>query len=122
MGAGGKMNTEGIPSCEWPDAKHGPKFWNCFDKDGRMDKNLQRSAAKDRIEAITKQLDCPYGLTNKERRALWNERQRFERMFNLGSYSSVQVGEIDERKDKAEEKKLRWLGKKKDNQANLHES
>jgi hypothetical protein len=122
MGGGGKMNTEGIPSCEWPDAKRSPKFWNCCDKDGRLDKNLQRRAAENRIEAITRQLDCPHGLTNKERRALWNERQRFERMFNLGSYSPAQVGEIDERKDRATEKKLRWLGKKKGAQANLHES
>jgi hypothetical protein len=115
------MNTEGLPSCEWPDAKRGPKFWNCFDKDGRMDQNLQRRAAENRIEAITKQLDCPHGLTNDERRALANERQRLERMFKLGKYSPVPVGEIDERKDKAEEKKLRWLGKKKDDQANLQD-
>ena len=59
------MNTEGIPSCEWPDAKRSPTYRNCFDKDGYMDKNLQRRAAKNRIEAITKQLDCPHGLTNK---------------------------------------------------------
>ena len=77
-----------------------------------MDLNLQRRAAKDRIEAITRQLDCPHGLTNKERRALANERQRLERMFNLGSYSPVPVREIDERKEKAEEEKLRWLGRK----------
>ena len=87
-------------------------FRNCCDKDGCLDKNLQRRAAENRIEAITKQLDCPHGLTNKERRALWNERQRLERMFNLGKYSPVPVGEIDERKDKATEKKLRWLAKK----------
>jgi hypothetical protein len=122
MGSGGKMNTEGIPSCEWPDAKRGARFRNCFDKDGRVDLNLQRRAAKDRIEAITRQLDCPHGLTNKERRALWNERQRFERKFNLGSYSPVQVGETDEREDRATEKKLRWLGGEKDDQANRHES
>jgi hypothetical protein len=61
-------------------------------------------------------------LTNKERRALANERQRLERKFNLGSYSLVPVGEIDERKKKAMEKKLRWLAQKKGAQANLHES
>ena len=71
------------------------------------------NAAEDRIQAITKQLDFPHGLTNKERRALANERQRWERMFNLGIYSPVPVGEIDERKDRATEKKLRWLAKKK---------
>jgi hypothetical protein len=75
------MNTEGIPSCEWPDAKRAATFRNSCDKDGRLDKNLQRRAAENRIEAIARQLDCPHGLTNKERRALWNERQRFERMI-----------------------------------------
>jgi hypothetical protein len=112
------MNTEGIPSCEWPDAKRGATFHNCCDKDGCLDQNLKRRAAENRIEAITKQLDCPHGLTNKERGALWNERQRFERMFNLGKYSPVPVGEMSERKKKATEKKLRWLAKKVD-QANL---
>jgi hypothetical protein len=112
MGSGGKMNTDGIPSCEWPDAKRPATFRNCRDKDGCLDQNLQRCAATNRIEAITKQLDCPHGLTNKERRALANERQRLERMFNLGSYSPFPVGEIDERREKAEEKKLRWLGRK----------
>jgi len=115
------MNTEGIPSCEWPDAKRPATFRNCCDKDGRPDKNLERRAAENRIEAITKQLDCPHGLTNKERGALWKERQRLQRKFQLGRYSPVPVGEIDERKDKAEEKKLRWLAKKKAAQANLQE-
>ena len=115
------MNTEGIPSCEWPDAKRGAAFRNCFDKDGRVDLNLQRRAARDRIEAIMRQLDCPHGLTNKERRTLWNERQRLERMFKLGKYSPVPVGEIDERKEKAEEEKLRWLAKKKAAQTNLQD-
>jgi hypothetical protein len=115
------MNTEGIPSCEWPDAKRGATFRNCFDKDGRLDLNLQRRAAKDRIEAITRQLDCPHGLTNKERRAFWNERQRLERLSNLGSYSPVPVGETDERKEEATEKKLRWLLKKRFDQTNLQD-
>ena len=106
-------NTGGIPSCKWPDAKRGATFRTCWDKDGCPDKTLQRRAAEDRIQAITKQLDSPHGLTNKERRALANERQPWERMFNLGIYSPVPVGEIDERKDRATEKKLRWLAKKK---------
>ena len=107
------MNTEGIPSCEWPDKKRPATFRNCCNKDGRPDKNLERRAAEDRIEAITKQIDCPHGLTNTERRDLANERQRLERMFKLGKYSPLPVGEIDERKDRATEKKLRWLGKKR---------
>ena len=116
------MNTDGIPSCEWPDAKKPGVFRNCYDKEGRVDKDLERRAAEKRIEAIKKQLDCPRGLTNKERRALANERQRFERKFNLGRYSPFPVGEIDERKEKATKKKLQWLGKKKVAQTNLRES
>src|SRR5437660_763192 len=106
MGGGGKMNTEGIPSCEWPDAKKPATFRNCWDKDGCVDKDLQRRAAEDRIEAITKQLDCPHELTNTKRLALANECQRWERMFGLGPFSPVPVGQIDQRKEKATEKKL----------------
>ena len=115
------MNTEGIPSCEWPDAKRGATFRNCCDKDGCLDQNLARRAAENRIDAITKQRDCPHGLMNKKRSALWHERDRLERMFKLGKYSPVPVTEVDKRKEKAEEKKLRWLGKKKDDQANLQD-
>ena len=115
------MNTEGTPFCEWPDAKRPATFRNCADKDGCLDKNLQRRAAEDRIEAIRKQLDCPHGLTNKERRALANERQRLERMCGLGRFSPAAVGQIDQRKEKAMEKKLRWLGKKKVAQTNLQD-
>jgi hypothetical protein len=103
------MNTEWmIPSCEWPDAKRPATFRNCCDKDGRVDKNLERRAAENRIEAITKQLDCPHGLTNKERRALWKERHRWKRMFNLGSYSPiVQVEDANkDKRAKAKEKEL----------------
>jgi hypothetical protein len=107
------MNTEAIPSCEWPDKKRPATFHNCCDKDDRLVKELQRRAAENRIAAITKQLDCTHGLMSKKRSALWHERDRFERMFKLGKYSPVPVGKIDERKDKAEEEKLRWLGKKK---------
>lgn len=107
------MNTEGIPSCEWPDKKRSPTYRNCFDKNGCMDKTLQRRAAKNRIEAITKQLDCPHGLMNKTRDALANERQRFERKFGLGRFSLV-AEKDGQRKEKATEKKLRWLGKKRD--------
>jgi Site-specific recombinase XerD len=118
--AAAKMNTEGIPSCEWPDAKRPATFHNCWDKDGCPDLNLQRRAGSNRIQAITKQLDYPHGLTNKERRALANERQRLQRMFGLGRFSLVAERD-DERKEKATEKKLRWIGKKVD-QANLNEN
>ena len=46
------MNTQGIPSCEWPDARRGATFRNCYDKDGRVDNNLREIAAKKRIKEI----------------------------------------------------------------------
>jgi len=35
-------------------------------------------------------------------------------MFGLGRFSPAPVAELDERKDKATQKKLRWLGEKED--------
>jgi hypothetical protein len=116
MGGGGKMNTEGIPSCEWPDAKRPATFRNCCDKDGRVDNDLREIAAEKRIKEIREQSNAGKRLTNRKRKELYHEADRFERMFKLGRYSPVQVGKIDERKEKATEKKLRWLGKKKDDQ------
>ena len=106
------MNTEGIPSCEWPDAKRPATFHNC-DKDGRVDNDLREIAAKKRIKEIREQSNAGKRLTNRKRKELYHEADRFERMFKLGGYSPVQVVEIDERKEKATEKKLRWLGKKR---------
>ena len=110
------MNTDGIPSCEWPDAKKPAVFRKCYDKEGRVDKDLRRRAAEKRIEAITKQLDCPHGLMTKKRKALFHEADRLKRMFKLGKYSPLPPpsppSEKEERKMKATEKKLRWLGKK----------
>jgi len=116
------MNTEGIPSCEWPDAKHGATFRNCYDKDGRVDNNLREIAAKKRIKEIREQSNAGSGLTNRKRKELYHEADRLERMFKLGKYSLVPVGKIDERKEKAEEKKLRWLGKKKADRTNLQDA
>ena len=116
------MNTEGIPSCEWPDKKRPATFRNCWDKDGRVDNNLREIVAKNRIKEIREQLNAGSGLTNRKRKELYHEADRFERMFKLGKYSPVPVGKIDERKEKAEEKKLRWLGKRKDDHANLQDS
>jgi hypothetical protein len=110
------VNTGQMPSCEWPDAKRPPTFRNCYDRDGCFDNNLGVDAAEDRIQKITKQLACPHGLTNKERRALANERQRFERW--LEGMRPTPVAEMDdkrkERRLKATEKKLSWQARKFD--------
>jgi len=116
------MNTEGLPSCEWPDKKRPATFRNCCDKKGRVDNNLRLIAAKKRIKEIREQSNAGKRLTNRKRKALYHEADRLERMFKLGSYSPGPVGEIDKRKEKAEEEKLRWLGKKKAAQTNLRES
>jgi hypothetical protein len=112
MGSGGKMNTAGIPSCEWPDAKRPATFRNCCDKDGRVDNNLREIAAKKRIKEIREQSNAGSGLTNKKRKELYHEADRLERMFKLGRYFRIPAIEVDQRKEKAEEKKLRWLGRK----------
>jgi hypothetical protein len=122
MANGGKMKTDitrGIPSCEWPDAQKPAIFRNCCDKDGRPDKNRERRAAENRIQTITNQLNCPHGLTNKERRALASEHELLERMFGLGRFSPAPVAELDERKEKATQKKLRFA---KRDQTNLQKS
>ena len=115
------MNTQGIPSCEWPDARRGATFRNCYDKDGRVDNNLREIAAKKRIKEIREHPNAGSGLTNRKRKALYHEADRLERMFKLGKYSPVPVLEIDEREDRATEKKLRWLAKKEDAQTNLQD-
>ena len=99
------MNAEGIPSCEWPDKKRPATFRNCYDKDGRVDNNLREIAAKKRIEEIREQSNAGKRPTKRKRKALHHEADRFERMFKLGKYSPGGIAEIDERKEKAEEKK-----------------
>jgi hypothetical protein len=110
------VNAGQIPSCEWPDAKKPATFRNCYDQDGRVDNNLMEIAAKNRIEEIREQLDAVSGLTNKKRKALYHEADRLERRFNLGPYAPV--AEVDDKRKekrlKAEEEKLRWLGRKAD--------
>ena len=108
------MNTEGIPSCEWPDAKRGATFRNCCDKDGRVDNNLREIAAKKRIKEIRGHSNAGSGLTNRKRKELYHEADRFERMFKLGKYSPVPATEVDKRRERATEKKLRCLGKRVD--------
>jgi hypothetical protein len=57
------MNTEGIPSCEWPDAKRPATFHNCCDKDGRVDNDLREIAAEKRIKEIREQSNAGKRLT-----------------------------------------------------------
>ena len=108
------MNTEGIPSCEWPDAKVPATFRNCCDRDGCVDNNMREIAAKNRIKEIREQSNAGSGLTNRKRKELYHEADRFERMFKLGRYSPV--AQMDDKRKgkrlKAEGKKLHWWVKK----------
>jgi hypothetical protein len=64
------------------------------------------------VEQITKQLECPHGLTNKERRLLSKERSALQRAF-LTSAVHDQAKEVKEQKKfKVAEKKLERLVRK----------
>jgi hypothetical protein len=70
-----------------------------------------RVAAK-HVEQITKQLDCPHGLTNKERRLLSKERRALQSAF-LTSAVQDQAKEVKEQKKlEAAEKNLERLVRK----------
>ena len=107
------MNPDELPYCQWPDGKSGPSFYNCPDDEDAMVRVAER-----RIEQITKQLDCPHGLTNRERRALANERERWRRWINQKRPPAIAVDEaravLKRKKEKATEKKLEWLARKAD--------
>ena len=59
-------NNEGIPYCEWPDPDKPGIFRNCCDKDGRVDNNLRKIAAKNRIGEIREQLNAWQWPNNQE--------------------------------------------------------
>lgn len=104
------MNPDDLPRCEWTDGKSGPTFFNCTDDD------VMLRAAEHRVEQITKQLDNPHGLTNRERRALAKERGRWRRWLNQKRPHLVSVDEArrtrKRKREKAREKKLEWLARK----------
>jgi hypothetical protein len=106
------MNSGHTARCEWPDAKRGPTFSNCAAEDDYI------KAAERRIQQITSQLDCPHGLTNRERTAMANERIRWKRW--LSQWSSVEnpaaptKSRKAARKEKATFKKLEWSARKFD--------
>jgi hypothetical protein len=105
------MNPDELLYCEWPDGKSGPIFHNCPDEE-----NARMRVAERRIEQITKQLDCPHGLTNNERSALAKERERWRKLINQRRPAAVVTDEARQarkrKRDKATEKKLEWLARK----------
>jgi hypothetical protein len=104
------MNPDELPRCEWPDGKSGLIFYNCTGYDSMV------RAAENRVEQITKQLNCPHGLTNRERSALAKERQRLQRWMNQGRPAGVAIDEAHQtrkrKREKARESKLEWLARK----------
>jgi hypothetical protein len=109
------MNARQPPRCECERSPNGWKvrYFNCDDE------NTQAYAVKNRVEQIEGQRRGRSGLTNRERRALASELNFLKRQFKLGQFP-VPIGKLDKRKEKAMEKKLRWLAKKAD-QANLQD-
>ena len=102
------MNPE--PHCQVKvDAKTGKvvgfSFLNCSDGPDEH----ARVAAK-RVEQITKQLNCPHGLTNKERRRLHGERAALHKAFLEKTAVDKAKEEKKQKKFEAAEKELerRW--------------
>jgi hypothetical protein len=63
------------------------------------------------VERITKQLQCPHGLTNKERQRLHKELRQLKAF--IGTTTIDENAAVNEqRKLKAAEKKLQWLVRK----------
>jgi hypothetical protein len=94
------------PRCEVKfDAKTGKcaeiRFFN-LRSDEREEK--ERIAAT-LVEQITKQLECPYGLTNKERRRVEKERRVLQKAF-------LQKTAIDEAREAKQQKELKAARKK----------
>ena len=102
------MNATQPPRCECERYANGWKirYFNCDDEDAKA------CAVKNRVDQLEEQRRGRSGLTNRERRALASQLNFLKRQFNLGQ-SPVSAAEIDERKEKATEKKLRRLAKKK---------
>jgi hypothetical protein len=75
-------------------------FFNCPD-----DREAQRRVVAKSVEQITQQLECPHGLTNKERRQLDRERRALQKAF-------LETTEIPEAKKAEDQKKLKAAEKK----------
>ena len=105
------MNSDELPYCEGTDGKFGPSFYNCPD-----DEDAMVNVAERRIEQITKQLDCPHGLTTRERRALANERKRWRRWISQKRPPAIAVDEArqtrNRKRENARKKKLEWFARK----------
>jgi hypothetical protein len=85
------------------------RFLNCPD-----DREEQKRVVASQVEQITKQLDCPHGLTNKEKRLLSKERRALQSAF-LGGAADDKVKKAKQQKIlKAAEKKLRRRVRKAD--------
>jgi hypothetical protein len=103
------------PRCDWFDPKSGPTFHNIIpDEEGHPDRREKVRVAEERIQQITRQLECPHGLTNRERGVLAGEHHRLERWVEGGMLALEENRVTDAAKQRATDKKLRWLAKKSD--------
>jgi hypothetical protein len=105
------MNPE--PRCEVRfDANTGKFAEICFFNLRSNEREEQERIAATLVEQITKQLECPHGLTNKERRRLEKERTVLQKAF-LQKTAIDKAREAKQQKElKAAEKKLQRLARK----------
>jgi hypothetical protein len=83
------------------------RFFNCSD-----DREQQKRIRDRRLDQITKQLDCPHGLTNRERRRLNKERTILQNAFLQTAEGDGATEAKQQKKRKASEKKLAWRVRK----------
>jgi hypothetical protein len=108
------------PSCEVKFDHNTGKLGQIHFYNLRSDDREERErVAATRVEQITKQLNCPHGLTNNERRLLSKERDALQRAF-LGGAADDKVKKAKQQKIlKAAEKKLRRRVRKADRERGI---
>ena len=101
--------------CEVEFEAHSGKFSKIRFYNLRSDeREEQERVAGKRVEQISKQLECPQGLTNRERRRLDQERTVLQKAFPAPAAVADSAKVKEQRKFKAAEKKLRRNVRKAD--------
>jgi hypothetical protein len=93
------------PRCEVKFDANTGKFAECrFFNLRSNEREEQKRIAATHVEQITKQLECPHGLTNKERRRLEKERRVLQKAF-------LQKTTIDKTREAKQQKELKSADK-----------
>jgi hypothetical protein len=93
------------------DAKTGKVVNFCFGPELNDPEDRKRVVER-RVEQITKQLNSPHGLTNRERRQLDKERTAWQKAFLQTNKVDPATEAKEQKKFKAAEKKLKRLVRK----------